>query len=102
MAAGYTFHLIYLWLESAELALQRVAERVRRGGHSVADAVVRRRHHRGLRNFRELYRPMATTWKVYDNSAASPARPIAMGSRAEVVEILDVETWLRIEESDAR
>jgi predicted ABC-type ATPase len=61
IAPGYSFHLIYLWLQSPELALQRVAERVRRGGHSVADAVVRRRYQRGLRNFRELYRPLATT-----------------------------------------
>ena len=102
LAAGYTFHLIYLWLESPELALQRVAERVRRGGHGVAAAVVRRRYHRGLRNFRELYRPLATTWRVYDNSAATPARPIAMGSGAEVAEIVDVETWQRLEGSDPR
>ena len=102
VATGYTFHLIYLWLESPELALQRVADRVRRGGHAVADAVVRRRYHRGLRNFRELYRALATTWKVYDNSAPSPARPIAMGSGTEAVEILDVYTWQRIEGSSTR
>ena len=34
-ADNYVFHLIYLWLSSADLAVQRVAERVRQGGHEV-------------------------------------------------------------------
>lgn len=99
VAIGYTFHLIFLWLESPELALQRVAERVRRGGHDIPDEVVRRRYERGLRNFRELYRPLASTWMIYDNSAVGAARPVAVGSGADVAEILDLETWRRIEGS---
>ncbi len=102
VATGYTFHLIYLWLENPELALQRVAERVRRGGHFVPDELVRRRYHRGLRNFRELYRPLAATWKVYDNSAAGAPRPIAMGGGIGTVEVLDVEIWQRIEGTPSR
>lgn len=102
VATGYTFHLIYLWLESPELALQRVADRVGRGGHFVPDEVVRRRYHRGLRNFRELYRPLAATWKVYDNSAAGAPRPIAMGGGIDAVEVLDVEIWQRIEGTTGR
>jgi predicted ABC-type ATPase len=30
---GYTFHLVYFWLPTVELAIARIAERVRRGGH---------------------------------------------------------------------
>jgi predicted ABC-type ATPase len=100
MTTGYRFHLIFLWLESPELARRRVAERVRRGGHSIPDAVVKRRYHRGLRNFRELYRPLATTWRVYDNSHVGRVRPVALGSTSGGVEVVDVETWRRIEESD--
>src|SRR5437763_2952844 len=41
---GYEFHLIFLWLGSVELALDRIAQRVREGGHHVPDDVVRRRY----------------------------------------------------------
>jgi predicted ABC-type ATPase len=65
---GYAVHLFYFWLESADAAIRRVAERVRAGGHFVPDDTVRRRYSRSVRNFLELYRPVVTTWQVYDNS----------------------------------
>jgi predicted ABC-type ATPase len=45
---GYRVHLLFLWLGSADLAVSRVAERVRLGGHDVPEAVVRRRYRAGL------------------------------------------------------
>ena len=48
---GYQFHLVFLWLPSADFAVDRVADRVRLGGHSVPEATVRRRYAAGLRNF---------------------------------------------------
>jgi predicted ABC-type ATPase len=39
---GYQFHLIFLWLQNADLAVFRVNERVRTGGHSVPEATIRR------------------------------------------------------------
>jgi predicted ABC-type ATPase len=101
MTTGYRFHLIFLWLESPELAVQRVAMRVRRGGHSIPAAVVHRRYHRGVRNFRELYRPLAATWKVYDNSRVGPARAVALGTKDGVVDVVNTETWRRIEGSSS-
>jgi predicted ABC-type ATPase len=65
---GYAVHLFYYWLDSTELAIRRVAERVRSGGHHVPDDTIRRRYSRSVRNFLELYRPVVTTWQVYDNS----------------------------------
>ncbi|MCY2996183.1 MAG: hypothetical protein NTY19_51290 [Planctomycetota bacterium] len=59
---GYEFHLVFLWLPSEDFAVQRVADRVRMGGHSVPEATVRRRYERGLRNFFRLYQPLAATW----------------------------------------
>ena len=52
---GYRFHLLYLWLPTAELAAARVAERVRRGGYAIADDIVRRRYERSLINFLGIY-----------------------------------------------
>lgn len=69
---GYAVHLFYYWLESPELAITRVANRVRSGGHHVPDETVRRRYSRSVRNFLELYRPVVTTWQVYDNSNGRP------------------------------
>jgi predicted ABC-type ATPase len=65
---GYTAHLFYYWLDSADLAITRVANRVRSGGHNVPEDTIRRRYTRSVRNFLELYRPVVTTWQVYDNS----------------------------------
>jgi predicted ABC-type ATPase len=65
---GYAVHLFYYWLESADMAINRVADRVKSGGHFVPDATIRRRYSRSVRNFLELYRPLVTTWQVFDNS----------------------------------
>jgi len=70
--AGYAVHLFYYWLESADLAIRRVAGRVLSGGHHVPDDTVRRRYSRSVRNFLQLYRPIVTTWQVYDNSNGRP------------------------------
>jgi predicted ABC-type ATPase len=48
---GYTVHLVYFWLESAELAVVRVAERVRAGGHAIPEETIRQRYDRSLANF---------------------------------------------------
>jgi predicted ABC-type ATPase len=90
---GYEFHLIFLWLPSAEFAVKRVADRVRLGGHGVPDPVVRRLYLTGLANFFSLYRPLATTWRVYDNSSISMPRIVAWGRGTETSQIVDPETW---------
>ncbi len=76
---GYLVHLIFLWLPSADLAVERVAERVRMGGHAVPENTIRRRYVAGLRNFFALYRPLADTWRLYDTSPLPPPRLIAWG-----------------------
>lgn len=76
---GYAFQLMFLWLQSPELAVQRVRERVQTGGHDVAERIVRRRFAAGLRNFSKLYQPLANTWAVYNNSGSSNPAMIAQG-----------------------
>jgi predicted ABC-type ATPase len=63
---------VFLWLPSAEFAIDRVADRVRVGGHSVPEETIRRRHASGVRNFFALYERLASTWRVYDNSGHTP------------------------------
>lgn len=66
--AGYNITLIYIWLKSPELALQRVAERVRNGGHNIPEEVVRRRYRNGINNLFKLFMPICDVWIVADNS----------------------------------
>ena len=69
---GYEVHLFYYWLDNPELAIERVANRVKSGGHHVPDEDIRRRYARSVRNFIELYRPVADHWEVYDNTTGKP------------------------------
>ena len=97
MQTGYAVHLVFLWLPDAELALARIAERVRLGGHDVPEETVRRRYTRGLANFFALYQPLVTTWRFYDNARASP-RLVARGGRAGRDAVSDLALWLQITE----
>ena len=70
--AGYWIEIVFLSLPSVQLAFQRIATRVRQGGHDVPRADVLRRFDRSWHNFHALYRQLAHTWSVYDNSGDSP------------------------------
>jgi predicted ABC-type ATPase len=100
---GYHVHLLFLWLRSPELAVSRVAERRRLGGHDVPGDVIRRRYQAGMSNFFELYLPLANSWQLFDNSERSGPTPIAAGQGAAVRIIEDDEAWQRLKDSyDAR
>jgi len=73
-SAGYAVHLYYLWLPDVELHIQRVAERVRQGGHDVPEEDIRRRYKRSLLNFFELYQPLVDHWAIFDNTGSSPRK----------------------------
>ena len=77
-AAGYRIEIIFLRLSSPQLALRRIAARVRQGGHNVPRADVLRRFERSWSNFNRHYRSLADRWEVYDNSQRTP-RLLEMG-----------------------
>jgi predicted ABC-type ATPase len=64
--------LYFLRLDSPELAIARVAERVRQGGHHVTDDVILRRFHAGMNNFYTVYRPLVDDWMLFDNGGEEP------------------------------
>ncbi|MGI8966150.1 MAG: zeta toxin family protein [Limisphaerales bacterium] len=70
--AGYHIEIIFLRLPSTQLALRRIAARVRQGGHHVPRQDVLRRFARGVKNFEQHYRPLADGWTVYDNAGNAP------------------------------
>jgi len=69
---GFLVVLLFLRLESPEQAIARVAERVKQGGHSIPEDVIRRRFAAGLKNFESLYRNEVNFWRLYNNSGDIP------------------------------
>lgn len=80
---GYSVRLVFLFLPSQKLAIERVRQRVRLGGHDVPVSVIRRRYYAGARNFFDLYMPLADQWRIYDNSGLTP-RLVAIGRRDSI------------------
>lgn len=71
-ASGYWVELFFLALPSADMAVARVAERVKQGGHNVPEKIIRRRFATGRRHFDQIYRVLADAWALYDSSGSSP------------------------------
>lgn len=67
--AGFYSRLIYVCVENSERSIQRVQERVARGGHDVPDEDVRRRYTRSLENLIVAAR-IADEAAVFDNSGS--------------------------------
>jgi predicted ABC-type ATPase len=92
---SYFFHMVFLWLPSQEFAINRVAERVRMGGHNVPETTIKRRYRTGLQNFFKLYQPLADTWYFYDNSGKEP-KLVAYGERLSESFVKDEKIWHNI------
>src|SRR6266404_4149594 len=69
---GYLIEIVFIRLASPQLALSRVASRVRQGGHDVPRTDVMRRFKRGWTNFLNVYQPLADHWAIYENSESKP------------------------------
>jgi predicted ABC-type ATPase len=95
--AGYTVTLLYFWLNSPELAIERVRARVEAGGHDIPEETVRRRYQVGIDYFFHYYSPICERWILADNSQI-PFRVIAEGSKSEILTIKDEETFKKIRE----
>lgn len=94
-AAGYTVTLLYFWLNSPEMAIERVRARVEAGGHNIPEETIVRRYHTGIYYFFNIYAPICERWILTDNSQI-PFRVIAEGSKSEVISIRDRETFDKI------
>ncbi len=75
---GYIVNIIYFWLETPELAVNRVAERVSKGGHNIPRDVIFRRYSKGINNLFKLFMDKVDVWAIYDNSQYKRER-IAFG-----------------------
>ena len=94
---GYTVRLLFFWLNSPELALQRIAERVAKGGHNIPEPIVRRRYVTGISNLFRLFMSVVDSWEIYDNSKY-PAIQIARGGKDDETSIIVESTYKTIAE----
>jgi predicted ABC-type ATPase len=92
---GYFVTLLYFWLSSPELAIKRVEDRVRSGGHDVPRDVIRRRYKAGIRNLFSLYTPISDYWMVVNNSE-NPFNIVVEGKRDQIMEKHDAEIYNQI------
>jgi len=97
---GYRTTLVFLWLRSADIAIVRVAERVRKGGHAIPDDVIVRRYHAGLSNMRRFYLPAVDAALIYDNSGTAPIL-VAEGSYPDHFTVHNPEHWEVLEQQVA-
>ncbi len=87
--------MIYVWLNSVELAIARVALRVASGGHNIPEDVIRRRYTRGRKNFLELYSKLTDRWQVYDNSGKNQLIAFS-NNHNQTVTIIQTDIWQQI------
>lgn len=97
-SSGYRAHLVFLALPNADMAVARVAERVRKGGHAVPEDVVQRRFRSGLRHLFSSYLDAVDTWQVYDNSDVQGPRTITPRAAGKPPVIADPEAWEALKE----
>lgn len=95
---GYTINLIYYWLDSVELAIERVKTRVAEGGHNIPMDTIIRRYYAGLKNFIILYRDKVDYWMLIDNSQTEPEL-IAEGRTSQSIQIQNLVKWKIINNS---
>jgi predicted ABC-type ATPase len=97
---GWEVHVLYVWVRTPEIALRRIAARVRKGGHDIPSPVVRRRYARSASNLFRLYLPLADTWRIYDNSGGA-LRLVAHAGRGMSPAIIDQRLFAKLQETAA-
>lgn len=90
-SAGYIITVVFIFLESPRACIHRVRERVRKGGHDVPEADIRRRFFRSKANFWNLYRNEADSWFLFYNSG-SVFQLVSFGDTAGY-EVADEESF---------
>jgi predicted ABC-type ATPase len=95
---GWRITLLYFWLPTSEMAIARVARRVRQGGHNIPEEVIHRRYRAGISNMVRYYLPLADEAEIYDNS---DRHRVLIAERREALGLIvhDSGRWAKIMEA---
>jgi predicted ABC-type ATPase len=96
-AKGYFVTLIFFWLDSIDLAKDRVQRRVAEGGHNIEPAVIERRYVSGINNLFNLYSEEVDSILIYDNSSLDPEL-IAEKEMYQHFKILQNEKFIQLQQ----
>lgn len=80
---GFEITIAFVSVDSEDVCVAQVAERVSKGGHDVPENDIRRRFGQSIANFRTVYRELAENWVVLYNGGGR-IQDISVGSRAHV------------------
>jgi predicted ABC-type ATPase len=84
---GFRVHIFFLYVESVEVSISRVRERVLKGGHDIPEMVIRHRFVRSIRNLLTKYRQLTDSWFLFDNSGVQPLMiAFAKTGRVRIIE----------------
>ena len=94
--AGYQVTLVYFWLESVELALERVQTRVKEGGHNIPEDVIRRRYVAGIRNLFQLYLDNSDMCIIINNTQNNPV--LVARKEKNILTLYKQSDWERLQQ----
>jgi predicted ABC-type ATPase len=88
---GYSITIVYLFVESPQVSIDRIKIRVLNGGHFVPDEDVKRRFYRSKKLFWQKYRLLADGWFVYYNTDDTFEK--IAEQKNDKIEIYDSAKW---------
>ena len=94
---GYDITLLFFWLKSPEQAMERVVERVSKGGHNIPQDIIVRRYYEGIDNLFKIYMPIVDTWVLVNNSE-TPRSIVATGGKDQETAVRNSVLFKTIEE----
>jgi predicted ABC-type ATPase len=92
---GYFVTLVFFWLNSVELAIERVKMRVSDGGHDIPEDTIKKRYKSGIANLIKMYIPVCDYWMVLNNSV-TPFQLISEGLQNNKIEVKEKVIWDKI------
>jgi len=67
---GFVLKAYFLWVREPETTIRRIRQRVAEGGHNIPEEGSRRRFFKTIQNFFTIYRPLMTSWQLFQNELA--------------------------------
>ena len=90
---GYIVKLLFLWLNSPQVAKERVKKRVSEGGHNIPNEVIERRYFKGIKNLPDFLL-LADDWLIFDNSSGE--YEAVAKKENNVQEIFNLAVWEKL------
>ena len=100
-ANGYEVTLLFFWLDSPNIAKERVAQRVAEGGHNIPLETIERRYYNGIANLFTIYIDMVDICYIFDNSEGRKEL-IAQKERHRDIVIYNNDKFNLIKNNDER